>query len=116
MLNKLDLCTPEEKRRRSRLIFMLKIIHGLVDIKIETHTRSSLRLKLLEPHCKKDVFKLSFFLRSARDWNQLLPDMPHISSLEEFKNYLGEFFYFYSTYCCMQFLLLYFVNYVWCVA
>ena len=87
MLNKLDLCTLEERRRRSRLIFMHKIIHGLVDIKIETHTRSSLRLKLLEPHCKKGVFKLSFFLRTARDWNQLLPDMPRILSLEEFKNY-----------------------------
>ena len=89
MLNKLDLCPLEERRRRSCLIFMHKIIHGLVDIKIETSTRSSLRLKLLQPHCKKDVFKLSFFLRTARDWNQLLPDMPHISSLEEFKNNLS---------------------------
>ena len=34
MLNKQELCTLEEKRKRSRLIFMYKIIHGLVDIKI----------------------------------------------------------------------------------
>ena len=76
---------------------MYKIIHGLVDIKIndflnfsdETHTRISHRVKLLEPHCKKAVFKLSFFPRTARDWNQLLPDMPPISSCEEFKNYLS---------------------------
>ena len=40
------------------------------------------------PHCKTDVSKFSFFPRTARDWNQLLPDMPRISSLEEFQNYL----------------------------
>ena len=64
MLNKLDLCTIEEGRKRSRLNFMYKIIHGLVNIKIndflnfsnETRTRSSHRLKLPEPHSKKDVF------------------------------------------------------------
>ena len=75
MLEKLELCALEKKRKISRLIFMYKIIHGLVDIKIndflnlsnETHTRSSHSLKLLEPYCKKDVFKFSFFLRTARD-------------------------------------------------
>ena len=34
MLNKLDLCTLKERRRRSCLMFMYKIIYGLVDIKI----------------------------------------------------------------------------------
>lgn len=33
MLNKLGLCTLEERRKRSRLSSMYKIIHGLVDIK-----------------------------------------------------------------------------------
>ena len=44
------------------------------------------------PHCKTDVSKFSFFPRTDRDWNQLLPDMPRISSLEEFQNYLRSFF------------------------
>ena len=34
MLNKLDLCTLKERRKRSRLIFMYKIIPNLVDVKI----------------------------------------------------------------------------------
>ena len=34
MLEKLELFTFEERRKRSRFIFMYKIIHGLVDIKI----------------------------------------------------------------------------------
>ena len=34
MLNKLDLCTLKERRKRSRLIFMYKIIPNFVDVKI----------------------------------------------------------------------------------
>ena len=53
MLNKLDLCTLKEKRKRSRLIFMYKIIPNLVDVKInvfflhfssETRTKNSHKL------------------------------------------------------------------------
>ena len=88
------------------------IILGLVDIKIndflnfsdETHTRISHRLKLLEPHCKKAVFKLSFFPRTARDWNQLLPDMPPISSCEEFKTTLVNFFFIRLIVACSFYL------------
>ena len=50
------------------------------------------------PHCKEDVFKFSFFPRTDRDWNQLLPDMPRISSLEEFYTLIS---YYYSLYWCM---------------
>ena len=55
MLNKLDLCTLKERRKRSRLIFMYKIIPNLVDVKInvfflpfsiETRTKNSHRLKV----------------------------------------------------------------------
>lgn len=92
MLNKLDLCTLKERRKRSRLIFMYKIIHGLVDIKINeflnftnaARTRGSHRLlsnlKLLEPHCKKEC---SSFLFSHE-----LPEIGISSSPAEFNNYL----------------------------
>ena len=55
---------------------MHKIIHGLVDIKFDDFFFSAVRLdrtwsshtfKLLEPYCKKNVFKFSFFPRTARD-------------------------------------------------
>ena len=58
MLNKLDLCTLKERRKRSRLIFMYKIIPKLVDVKMnvffffflhfrnETRTKNSHRLKV----------------------------------------------------------------------
>ena len=55
MLNKLDLCTLKERRKRSRLIFMYKIIPNLVDVKInvfflpfsiENRTKNSHRLKV----------------------------------------------------------------------
>ena len=57
MLNKLDLCTLKERRKRSRLIFMYKIIPNLVDVKMkvfffflhfsnETRTKNSHRLKV----------------------------------------------------------------------
>ena len=55
MQNKLDLCTLKERRKRSRLIFMYKIIPNLVDVKInvfflpfsnETRTNNSHRLKV----------------------------------------------------------------------
>ena len=56
MLNKLDLCTLKERRKRSRLIFMYKIIPNLVNVKInvffflhfsnETRTKNSHRLKV----------------------------------------------------------------------
>ena len=38
-------------------------------------------INLSKHHC-------SFFPRTARDWNQLVPDMPDITSLVEFKNYM----------------------------
>ena len=79
---------------------MYKIIHGLVAIKInrvffnfsnETRTRSSHRLKLLEPYCKKDVLKFLFsqdLLETGINFS--LHDMPDITSLVEFKNCLSS--------------------------
>ena len=53
---------------------------------------AAIDLTFLKPTVRKadkDVFKFSCFLRTARDWNELLPDMPRISSLEYLKNYLS---------------------------
>lgn len=102
LLNKLDVCTLEERRKRSCLISLCKIIHGLVDIEVnnffnfsnETHSSRGCTSKLPEPYCKKDVLKFSFFPRIARYWNQLLPDMPHITALAKFENYLDSLAYY----------------------
>ena len=70
---------------------MYKIIHGLFDVKINVFlilamriVLKAARLKLLEPLCKKDVLKFSFFPRTARDWNQPLPICLVFRSFEEF--------------------------------
>ena len=86
MLNKLDLCTIEEGRK----IFMYKIIHGLVNIKIndflKTRTRSSHRLKLPEPHSKKDVF--IFFPKLLETGISSPPICLVFRPLKNFQNYL----------------------------
>ena len=69
------------------MIFMYKITYGLVDNKIkdflnlsnETRTRAAIDLSFLSSTVRMIVFIFSFFPRTARDWNQLLPDMRLIS-------------------------------------
>ena len=94
--NKLELDTLENRRRKARLTFMYKIINNQIDIDIsnyltfnkESRTRNSHQYKLVEPFCKKDVFKFSFFPRTARDWNKLPVEIFKTTSLNNFKNNL----------------------------
>ena len=39
---------------------------------------------------KSKCSNLPFFPSTAKDWNQLLPDMPNITSLTEFRNDLSS--------------------------
>ena len=56
---------------------------------------AAIDLSFLTPTVRKMCsFKLSFFLRTGRDWNQLLPDMPRLSSLEKCQNDLSFFIFF----------------------
>ena len=76
MLDSFGLETLETRRKISK---MYKIIHGLVDLRIhnysqsskETRTRNSHAYKFQTPFGSKNVFKLSFFQRTSREWDQL---------------------------------------------
>ena len=46
-------------------------------------------LSFLNLTVRKTCSNLSFFPSTAKDWNQLLPDMPDITSLTEFRNDLS---------------------------
>ena len=77
----------------------LKIIHNIVDIDRKTYlhfsselrTRGSHKFKLRVPHNTKDVFKYSFFPRTARDWNNLPPNIATIPTLDKFKEEVAKF-------------------------
>ena len=47
-------------------------------------------LRFLNLTVRKTCSNFPFFPRTARDWNQLLPDMPDITSLTEFRNDLSS--------------------------
>ena len=51
---------------------------------------AAIGLSFLNLSVTKTCSIFSFFPRTGRDWNQLLPDMPDIASLVEFKNYLSS--------------------------
>jgi len=100
MLNKLELDTFENRRRKARLAFMYKIINNHIDINIsnflvfnnETRTRSShkyLNIKsLLNLLVRKMYSDFPFFPRTARDWNNLPVEMFTATSLNNFMSNL----------------------------
>ena len=47
-------------------------------------------LRFLNLTVRKTCSNLPFFPSTAKDWNQLLPDMPNITSLTEFRNDLSS--------------------------
>lgn len=99
MLEKLQLQPLEKRRKISRLTFLFKFLHNIVDVdkqsylqlSKETRTRNSHKFKLQVPVNTKDIFKYSFFIRTSRDWNNLPPNIAMIPSLDKFKEELATY-------------------------
>ena len=98
MLEKLELQSLEKRRKISRLTLLYKCIYDIVDVdkyyfkfSKEMCTRNSHKFKLQVPKSTKDVFKYSFFTRTASDWNNLPPNIPMIPSLDRFKEELTKY-------------------------
>lgn len=98
MLENLNLQSLDKRRKIARLTLLYKCIHNIVNVdkKIylkpakEMRTRNSHNLKLQLPISTKDVFKYSFFTRTAGDWNNLPANIARITSLDSFKEELTK--------------------------
>jgi len=96
-LTKLNLQTLELRRLLADLIFVFKVIKGLVSVDINifefTHV-SSLRghsLKLVKPLCTVNCRKSSFSCRVIDIWNCLPESIVELSSVCLFKNAINHF-------------------------
>ena len=65
--------------------------HSYLQLSKEMRTRNSHKFKLQVPINTKDVFKYSFFIRTAVDWNNLPPNIAMIPSLDKFKEELTKY-------------------------
>ena len=78
---------------------MYKLTHGLIDINTrkyliqhsENRTRGSHQFKFRMPYANKDVFNISFFPHTIKDWNCLPEAIVSSTSLETFKYRLTAF-------------------------
>ena len=100
MITKLQLESLEKRRKIARLLLMYKIIHDIVDVDKESYlqfakeqrTRNSHKYKLQIQRSSKDVFKYSFFIRTATDWNSLPANIVLSDTLDDFKRELIKHF------------------------
>ena len=93
MLKELQWESLEQRRKKSRLCTLYKIIHQ--DIKMETEGklvtpyRSSRRknhaMNYHVPSCSTNIRNQSFFPRTIRDWNNLHGPTASAATLEDFK-------------------------------
>jgi hypothetical protein len=83
------------RRVKIRLLLLFKTQHNLVAIPAEAYllpsdsrTRGQNTFQI--PSTRKDVYRNSFFPRSIRDWNNLPSAATTASSVEEFRETLGN--------------------------
>ena len=106
MIKDLGWAMLETRRRQSRLTFMYKLTHGLIDIDsreyLIQHSESRMRVrgsrqfKFRMPYANKDFFKFLFFPKTIADWNCLPEAIVSSTSLEIFKYRLSAFVKIYS--------------------
>ena len=85
MLSKLNLPTFEKHRQISSLTMFYKIKHHLVNIEFPSNIQPSMRSRYSFPRSRINVHKYSFFLRTARLWNNLSPDICNGPDLGSFR-------------------------------
>ena len=94
MLDKLDLPSLEQRRKKQRLTMMFKIVHGLVAVpsshlvQADSRTRANHIYKFRTISSSSAAYKNSFFPRTRPQWNSLDKDTAEASSLSCFKNCL----------------------------
>jgi hypothetical protein len=87
---------PLQVRRVTiRLLLLFKIQHNLVAITAEayllpSHSRTRGQNTFRIQSTRKDVYRNSFFSRSIREWNNLPSAATTASSVEEFRDALGN--------------------------
>ena len=81
MLHKLALPTLEKRRKISSLILFHKIYYRQVRINFPSYIKPSLRNRF----SRVNAHKFSFFPRTERLWNDLLPDLGSCPGLEVFR-------------------------------
>lgn len=92
LLDRANLETLQERRRKERLKYMHLIYHGTLKLNRDQYikhvsrrpTRSHHSKKLNDFACKTDSFKYSFFPRTVREWNSLCRDAMECPTLETF--------------------------------
>lgn len=91
MLNQLNLRRLDLRRIDSRLTLFYKAVNNLVDIPTDnileplTHrSRHNHSLSYKLPHAATDYYKFAFFPRTIFHWNSLPPDIPTMTTVEQF--------------------------------
>jgi hypothetical protein len=97
MLEDLGWETLETRRAKSRLVFMYKIVQGLVAIPASNYftpapgrTRRSHSMKFLQPHAPKDYYKYTFFVWTVPLWNAMPAAVIETPNIEAFKLQLAQ--------------------------
>ncbi len=98
MLNRLNWRSLEDRRRDSRLCALYKSTNGKLALETQgklvpptrrsrnTHDRS-----FQVPHCRIESRRMSFYLRTIRDWNGLPQDFVHATSPDTFRDKVSHY-------------------------
>ncbi|KAI8483700.1 hypothetical protein Bbelb_384920 [Branchiostoma belcheri] len=98
MLHKLGWQTLESRRRNARLATLYKITNNVISVphasRVVPAARCSRRtnhaLKLQTIASKNNYYRLSFFPRTIKEWNELEPGVAEAGSLTQFKTGLAR--------------------------
>ena len=99
MLQSLQLDTLEERRKTSRLIFMYKVLNGLVavpltELGLEKNQRAARGLatqdKLIVPRCSTTELQQHFAARTIPQWNRLPQSTTSADTVLSFKSQLSS--------------------------
>ncbi|CAH1248772.1 Hypp8402 [Branchiostoma lanceolatum] len=98
MLRNLGWQTLELRRKIARQVTLYKIIHGTVYVPHTTMIAPVARCSRRTNHsqtlqaiaCRNNYYRLSFFPRTIKEWNELEPGVAEAGSLSQFKTELGK--------------------------
>ena len=92
MLNKLQWESLESRRKIARLVMFYKIKNNLVEIpmplQLNKFTHNQNTQAYIVPYARNDYYKMSFFLKTVREWNELPNHIVSSKTKEEFKKAL----------------------------
>ncbi|KAI8520243.1 DTW domain-containing protein 2 [Branchiostoma belcheri] len=98
MLGNLGWKSLQHRRKVTRLTTMFKVLHNTISV---PHTsclvpaarcsrRTNHTLKLQTIASKNNYYRLSFFPRTIKEWNELEPSVAEAKSISQFKAELGR--------------------------